>query len=686
MTPATQLKHIPIHWGAATAQERGPLIVRDGNGYAKNVIGNSSGPFGIFYEIARAKGEIMDLHDPSVALARSTFVPLPRPLSEAALAAKEGAGTFDPTKLVTLDPFGFRPHEYFADLMQDGAQIKPMISATPDEAHIEGIEREVKAGTMKPDGVVVRHDQNGDVYVQTTQVSTNAVWHLPSVAKLFELSEDALREALFKGTNNPDFINRRDLEVYLPTYEGINFQVIGDIRRLSNPETVIGLRIHDACDNSDIHDSSRCTCKAYMDFAKEEGVRLARAGGVFILAQRRFEGRALGAVVKKGVYASRESQQLPDTAEFYFQHTHDYVGGEDVRLHKILGETAQLFGLKHIHFLYSMNGAKFANIAGNGTTVGMRVALPPSRVPPRAWQEVVGKVTDDNYHAGVYDYVQAARDAGFVPGVTLSDLYAGVPTLRTNENEIKLKYCAVSGVDDAVRIRDLNKLAARFPFMEVGILWYPKEAGEPRYPTRDWINRFVKTYKGQHAAIHLCGSSLGDFANGDADTVKLATQFKRVQLNLRFENAGDQINPSDLVEQIKKHPNIEFVIQYGQDQKALLPLFADVPNVSVFHDVSAGAGKLAREYLPPVEGRFTGYAGGLGPHNLAGEMARIQKVAPGQTIWVDAETNVRSENDVFDISKASQFLAVAETFVGIENRVSPEHRAAQLQRHAALRS
>lgn len=674
-TPATELKHVPIHWGASTAQERGPLIVRDGNGYAKNVIGNWGGPYGIFYEIARAKGEITQFHTPD--LSRSTFVPLPRPNGEAELAAKEGAGIFDPTKLVTLDAFGFRPHEYFGELMQDGAQIMPMVSATPDEMRLERIVDEVKSGKMRPDGVVVRQDPNGDVYVQCTKIATNPVWHLPSIAQLFDVPQDTLRGALFAATNNRDFLDRPDLDIYLPPYEGTSFYVIGDIKRLSNPETVIGMRIHDACRNSDIHDSSRCTCKAYLDFAKEEGVRLARAGGVFILAYRPFDGRALGELVKTGVYGSRESGTLPDTAEFYFQHTDDYIGGEDVRPHKFLAEAAQFLGLKHIHFLYSMNGAKFANIAGKDTTVGVRVSLPPDRVPPRAWQEMVGKVTDDNYHAGVYDYVAAAEDAGFVPGVTLSDLYVGVPTLKSNDDDIKLKYCAISGVDDAVRIRDLSKLAKRFPFMEVGILWYPEHAGESRYPTREWINRFVKDYKGQHAAIHLCGSALADFASGDADTVKLATQFKRVQLNLRFEHAGDHINPSDLVEQIKKYPDTEFVIQYGQDQKALLALFTDVPNVSVFHDVSAGAGRVAREYLPPVEGRFTGYAGGLGPHNLAEEIKRIQKIAPGHTTWVDAETNLRSENDVFDISKASQFLAVAETFVAIENRISPEHRAAQ---------
>lgn len=350
-----------------------------------------------------------------------------------------------------------------------------------------------------------------------TKIATNPVWHLPSIAKLFDMQESELRGALFEATNNRDFIDRPDLNVYLPPYEGTSLYVIGDLKRLSNPETVVGMRVHDACRNSDIHDSSRCTCKAYLDFAKEEGVKIARAGGVFVLAYRPFDGRAFGEVIKTGVYASRESGALPDTSEFYFEHTNAYVGGEDIRPHAFLAESMQLLGIKHVHFMYSMSDSKYDNIIKHGVTIGQRIPLPPDRVPPRAWQEVVGKV-DAGYNPGQTDYAAEAQAAGYVPGQGLRQRYAGVPTLRSNDDHIKLKYCALSGVDDAVHIRDLNKLAKRFPFAEPGILWDPEHAGEPRFPTRDWIKLFIRKYKGQHAAIHLCGSALVNFAAGETDT------------------------------------------------------------------------------------------------------------------------------------------------------------------------
>lgn len=657
---------IPINWGAPTAAERGPIIIRDGAGFQRNVIGAWAWPYAIFHAIAEAKGEITPRFRPDFS--RSAFMPLPRPLSEADSAEKEGTGVFDPTKPIEHDAFGYRPHLSFRAIFDNGAQIKQTVTAAPDEIRIERVARDFEDGRIKADGILI--SERG--HVLCTKIATNPVWHLPSIAKAYGISESELRGALFQATNNPDFLDRPELEVYLPPYEGSSFYVFGDLRRLANPETKIGVRIHDACKNSDVHDTTRCTCKAYMDFAKEEGVRIAQEGGVFILVYRNFDGRALGELIKTAVYASRASGGLPDLPKHYFQHTVDLAGCEDVRPHEIISDPLHLLGITRIDYLFSMSKGKYENLVRHGIDVVHRIALPPDYVPWRAHEEVLGKTGVGGYFNGKFDYAREAAKAGYVAGIGLESAYEGIPRLLAAENTFNLSRCALTGADDKVDISELNELSARFPFAEMALLWDPDKAGTARCPSRDWLSEFIETYQGQKA-LHLCNRGLFEFINQEGETPAYLEHFQRIQLNLRYDKAPGNYDPMKLVAQIKNHPDKEFILQLGEEEKALLPLLRGLENVSVFYDTSAGSGVKPDVYQAPIEGFKTGYAGGLTPDNLTEELRRIRMTAPNATTWVDAESGLRTENR-FDMRKARRFLTIAEAFVTIENRRAPAHR------------
>jgi phosphoribosylanthranilate isomerase len=61
---------------------------------------------------------------------------------------------------------------------------------------------------------------------------------------------------------------------------------------------------------------------------------------------------------------------------------------------------------------------------------------------------------------------------------------------------------------------------------------------------------------------------------------------------------------------------------------------------------------------------YHGYAGGLGPDNLAHEIPRIAKAAGDARVWLDMESGVRSNNDKqFDLDKVLQCLEIAKPFV-----------------------
>jgi phosphoribosylanthranilate isomerase len=112
---------------------------------------------------------------------------------------------------------------------------------------------------------------------------------------------------------------------------------------------------------------------------------------------------------------------------------------------------------------------------------------------------------------------------------------------------------------------------------------------------------------------------------------------------------------------VKESPRWEFILQYGLDQKSLLPLFEDIPNHALLFDESTGRGIGPGRLSAPVAGHFCGYAGGINPGNVKRVLGEIAAVAAGQTTWIDMESGVRTD-DRFDLKKVRMVLDVAKDF------------------------
>lgn len=226
---------------------------------------------------------------------------------------------------------------------------------------------------------------------------------------------------------------------------------------------------------------------------------------------------------------------------------------------------------------------------------------------------------------------------------------------------MKLKYCSITGADDQVDVRDLESMGAEYPFVEWAILLLPARAGTARFPTLDWISDFAGRYKG-HKAMHLCDDGFLGFVAGDKDVLSLMKGFQRIQLNLKFGDVEGKYDPAELASRVRSLPQTEFILQYTKEKKGLLPLFRDIPNHAVLFDESAGRGISPDSWDKPLEGHFCGYAGGMNPGNVAGNIDMISKVADGYLTWIDMETGVRTD-DVFDLAKVRRVLEIAAPFV-----------------------
>jgi hypothetical protein len=163
---------------------------------------------------------------------------------------------------------------------------------------------------------------------------------------------------------------------------------------------------------------------------------------------------------------------------------------------------------------------------------------------------------------------------------------------------------------------------------------------------------------------HLCGQWVRDLIQGNPTYQKERPDtwalFKRIQLNfhgntegfcLRFLDAIHLVHDKQFIFQIDQFDNEMF----AKCRKAKL-------NVAPLFDLSHGQGRTPETWPEPLVGIRCGFAGGLGPDNIESELKKIQASAINAEVWIDMETNVRSNNN-FDLDKVERCLDIAEDYV-----------------------
>jgi GTP cyclohydrolase II len=379
-------KPIPIHWGEADPQKRGPIIATFTNPAHRNVIGAHSGSYAIYRALAVASGTLDRAHHADLKDTRPTRQIGPYP------------SWSDPARIVSLDPWGHMVGEVFADKLAQGYNIQPTIAVTTAHIDLPEIRAAVAAGRLVPDGKVLR--ESGDVVV--SKAALEPAWYLPGVAKRFQIDETELRHTLFEETGGmyPELVTRGDLEVFLPPIGGQTLYMFGDPKRIADPDVPLTARVHDECNGSDVFGSDICTCRPYLTHAIEECVRSAQAGGTGLIAYYRKEGRALGEVTKFLVYNARKRQEGGDRADAYFARTECVAGVQDVRFQELMPDVLHWLGIRHIHRFVSMSNVKYDAITKSGITIGHRIKIPDALVPPDARVEIEAKIAAGYYTEG----------------------------------------------------------------------------------------------------------------------------------------------------------------------------------------------------------------------------------------------------------------------------------------------
>jgi GTP cyclohydrolase II len=376
----------PIHWAAATAAERGPVIGTTITRGHRNVIGTHSGSYGVYRALAVAAGALSKDHRADLTNTSPTDVIGPHPQWS------------EPGKITSLDPWGAVVSDVFAVELAAGFDIRPSIAVTKAHVILPEVAEAIQKGRLQPDGHVLM--PNGAALV--TKVAIEPVWYLPGVARRFGCSETELRRALFEETGGmyPELVTRSDLEVFLPPIGGQTLYIFGDARDLADPGVELTARVHDECNGSDVFGSDICTCRPYLTHAIEECIHGAQRGGVGLVSYSRKEGRALGEVTKFLVYNARKRQEGGDTAEAYFTRTECVAGVQDMRFQELMPDVLHWLGIQKIHRLVSMSNMKYDAITGSGIEVGERVNIPDELIPDDARVEIDAKMAAGYFTPG----------------------------------------------------------------------------------------------------------------------------------------------------------------------------------------------------------------------------------------------------------------------------------------------
>jgi hypothetical protein len=225
----------------------------------------------------------------------------------------------------------------------------------------------------------------------------------------------------------------------------------------------------------------------------------------------------------------------------------------------------------------------------------------------------------------------------------------------------------LTGADDSIEPKYLFKISKEYPLVEWGILVSKSNFGAPRFPTKGWLKWLSIVYKDlptMNLSCHLCGAWVRELCfEGNIQFISEISIdiFNRVQLN--FHAIAHKINQEKFIKALQEFKNVQFIFQLDDVNNSILNVAQEAGiNAVPLFDTSGGAGVLPSVW--PISIGYAGYAGGLSPDNLMEQMPLIINASQNKSIWIDAETHLRSDNDkIFDKNKIISFIEKAYKFI-----------------------
>jgi phosphoribosylanthranilate isomerase len=275
--------------------------------------------------------------------------------------------------------------------------------------------------------------------------------------------------------------------------------------------------------------------------------------------------------------------------------------------------------------------------------------------------------------------------------VTNGNYVKNVGIKREAYDKMYLDNITITGADDHVDRNALYELSDKYSFVTWGILYYSEKEGTPRYPSKEWVEKFDR-YAPEFVQrnVHLCGSNARDFCNGDLSIVRYSAygspRYDSIQVNipdgmLTFKSPYEI---ADLF--IRSSKIITTIIQMNKNNKRIIEALQKREGgnfVNILFDESRGKGiykdiNITPEIHELLGKSRCGFAGGINPDNIVDVMNAISRISNlhyevwselmgsyyhlPPSSWIDIESGVRTNNE-FDLEKVKQLLEIVDKWM-----------------------
>ena len=249
-----------------------------------------------------------------------------------------------------------------------------------------------------------------------------------------------------------------------------------------------------------------------------------------------------------------------------------------------------------------------------------------------------------------------------------------------------LNRVTITGADDFTDPLELLDLALSYPWLEFGILVSKSREGSPRYPSRDWQKKLLKISHRMNLSMHVCGKYAREMFAGELRWESLPPirdGVHRVQIN--GETPGDRhLSAAGLALELEGR-GLSVIFQYPRASAYMESCREQGLKCAPLLDESGGEGRQVRAWSDLPDCEYVGYAGGIGPEDVAETVGTIMAFRQGP-FWIDSEGRMREdERDVLSTKKTRRHLEICDGIIhrhGFDGLVGAAERRQSERREA----